>query len=60
MAAMALRWRDNPAIVNIERNRRSTFAEYHRLTNRIANLCRDRLGLGRGEMAMLLLDNVLQ
>ena len=57
MAAMALRWKDNLAIVNVERNRRYTFAEYHRLTNRIANMCRDRLGLRRGDTAMLLLDN---
>jgi len=57
MAGMALRWKDNFAIVNVERNRRYTFLEYHRLTNRIANMCRDRLGLSRGDTAMLLLDN---
>jgi fatty-acyl-CoA synthase len=57
MAAMALRYKDNLAIVNVERNRRYTFAEYHLLTNRIANMCRDRLRLRRGDTAMLLLDN---
>ena len=57
MAAMALRWRDNVAIVNIERGRRYTFGEYHSLTNRIANMCRDRLRLRQGDTAMLLLDN---
>ena len=57
MGALALRYKDNPAIVNVERNRRYTFAEYHRLTNRIANMCRDRLGLGQGDTAMLMLDN---
>jgi acyl-coenzyme A synthetase/AMP-(fatty) acid ligase len=49
MAGMALRWKDNTAIVNVERDRRYTFFEYHRLTNRIANMCRDRLGLYRGD-----------
>ncbi len=57
MAAMAQRWRDHPAIVNVERNRRYTYGEYHLLTNRIANMCRDRLGLRRGDTAMRLLDN---
>ena len=57
MAAMALRYKDNVAIVNIERKRRYTFPEYHRLTNRIANMCRERLGLRNGDTAMLILDN---
>jgi fatty-acyl-CoA synthase len=57
MAAMALRYKDNVAVVNVERNRRYTFPEYHRLTNRIANMCRDRLGLRQGDTAMLILDN---
>jgi acyl-CoA synthetase (AMP-forming)/AMP-acid ligase II len=57
IGALALRYKDNPAIVNVERNRRYTFAEYHRLTNRIANMCHDRLGLGQGDTAMLMLDN---
>ena len=57
MGEMARRWKDNLAIVNVERNRRYTFAEYHRLTNRIANMCRDRLRLRRGDTAMAILDN---
>src|SRR5215510_15152636 len=57
MAAMALRYKDNVAVVNVERSRRYTFPEYHRLTNRTANMCRDRLQLRRGDTAMLLLDN---
>ena len=31
MAGMALRWKNNIAIANVERNRRYTFLEYHRL-----------------------------
>ena len=57
MGEMARRWKDNFAIVNVERGRRYTFAEYHRLTNRIANMCRDRLRLRRGDTAMAILDN---
>jgi acyl-CoA synthetase (AMP-forming)/AMP-acid ligase II len=57
MAAMALRYKDNLAIVNVERNRRYTFPAYHQLTNRIANMCRDRLGLSRGDTVYLILDN---
>ena len=54
---MALRHKSNLAVVNVERGRRYTFPEYHRLTNRIANMCRDRLKLGKGDTAMLILDN---
>jgi len=57
LAGMSLRYRDNIDIVNTERGRRYTFPEYHRLTNRIANLVRDALGLGKGDNALLILDN---
>jgi acyl-CoA synthetase (AMP-forming)/AMP-acid ligase II len=57
MATMALRYRSNVAIVNLERNRRYTYPEYHRLTNRIANMVRISLGLRTGDTAMLILDN---
>jgi acyl-CoA synthetase (AMP-forming)/AMP-acid ligase II len=52
-----VRYKDNLAVANVERGRRYTFPEYHRLTNRIANMCRDRLGLRHGGTAMLVLDN---
>jgi len=57
MAAMALRYRNNLAVINVERDRRYTFPQYHHLTNRIANMCRATLGLREGDAAMLLLDN---
>jgi fatty-acyl-CoA synthase len=57
MAAIALRYRDNIAVVNTERNRRYTFREYHLLTNRVANMARDTLGLRAGDTAMLILEN---
>ena len=43
--------------VNVERQRRYTYPEYHRLTNRIANMVRNALGLRRGDTALLILDN---
>jgi fatty-acyl-CoA synthase len=57
MAGISLRYRDNIAIVNVERGRRYTYPEYHLLTNRIANLVHDALGLGRGDNVLLILDN---
>ena len=57
MATMALRFRDNLALVNVERDRRYTYAEYHRLTNRIAHMMRHALGLGAGDTVLLILEN---
>ena len=53
----SLRHADAPALVNVERNRRYTFREYHRLTNRIANMMRTTLGLGRGDTVAFILAN---
>src|SRR5262245_48115825 len=57
MATMALRFRDNLAIVNVERDRRYTYADYHRLTNRIAHMTQHALGLGPGDKVLLILEN---
>jgi acyl-CoA synthetase (AMP-forming)/AMP-acid ligase II len=57
MSTIAARYRDNVAIVNLERNRRYTFPEYHRLTNRIANMSQNALGLRKGDTALLILNN---
>ncbi len=57
MRLMALRYRDQEAIVNIERNRRFTFEQYHLLTNRIADALRTTLQVGHGDKFMLILDN---
>ena len=38
MATMAMRYRHNIAVVNVERGRRYTYPEYHRLTNRTIQL----------------------
>src|SRR5579871_4210132 len=53
----ALQYANNEALVNIERQRRYTFRELHLLTNRIANMMRERLHLRRGDAYMCLLEN---
>ncbi|CAG2151487.1 2-succinylbenzoate--CoA ligase [Cupriavidus yeoncheonensis] len=57
MGQLAAQFADQEALVNIERNRRYTFRELHRLTNRIANMMRTRLGLHRGDVALCILEN---
>lgn len=57
MRHLALRHGEREAIVNVERNRRYTFSEYHRLTNRIANALRGELSLGPGDRFLLILEN---
>jgi len=44
-------------VVNVERNRRYGFREYHRLTNRIVNMMRERLDLRRGDAWLCILHN---
>ena len=57
MRLMALRFGEQEAIVNIERNRRYNYSQYHNLTNRIANAMRDQLDVGHGDKFMLILEN---
>jgi acyl-CoA synthetase (AMP-forming)/AMP-acid ligase II len=57
MRLMAQRFGEQEAIVNVERQRRYTFGQYHLLTNRIANALRGSLGLGSGDRFLLILDN---
>ena len=57
MRLMALRHGEREAIVNTERNRRYSFAEYHALTNRIANALRTTLGVAKGDHFLLILEN---
>ncbi len=57
MRMLALRHGDKEALVNIERNRRLSFTEYHLLTNRIANALRTTLGVGKGDKFMMILEN---
>jgi acyl-CoA synthetase (AMP-forming)/AMP-acid ligase II len=48
---------DAECLVNVERNRRYSFREYHRLTNQIANMMRGKLDLRRGDICVTILDN---
>lgn len=57
MAHLARRYGDREALVNIERGRRYTFNELHRLGNRIVNMMRDRLQLRRGDVYLCILEN---
>ena len=54
---LARTYGDAECVVNVERNRRYTFKEYHRLTNRIANMMRERLRLHRGDTWLNILHN---
>ena len=54
---LAQNFGDAEAIVNIERGRRYSFSEYHRLTNRIVNMMRTRLALKRGDVWLNILNN---
>ncbi|RYE42717.1 MAG: long-chain fatty acid--CoA ligase [Hyphomicrobiales bacterium] len=57
MGLMAAKFRDVRAIVNVERERSFTYAEYHLLTNKVANMMRSSLGLGKGDVAIAIVDN---
>lgn len=57
MQTLAQRYGSKEAVVNVERNRRYTFDEFHRLTNRIANALRTTLQVGKGDTFMLILEN---
>ena len=48
---------DAECIVNVERNRRYSFRDYHLLTNRIVNMMRTRLDLRRGDVWLTILHN---
>ena len=48
---------DREALVNIERNRRYSFREYHLLTNQIVNMMREKLDLLRGDHWVAILEN---
>lgn len=55
--ALADRFGDRQALVNLERDRRYSYRELHQLTNQIANMMRTTLGLGDGDCFINILDN---
>jgi len=54
---LAKTYGDAECVVNVERGRRYSFVEYHRLTNRVVNMMRDRLRLRRGDTWLNVLNN---
>ena len=56
-AGLAESFGDREAFVNVERDRRFTFREYHLVTNRIANVLRSDLGLTTGDRYACILKN---
>ena len=57
MATMALRYQKQHCVGQRRETTTLYVSGYHRLTNRIANMVRDTLGLRRGDTALLILDN---
>ena len=57
MRLMAQRFGQQEAIVNVERDRRYSYQQYHLLTNRIAAALSGPLALGAGDRFMLILEN---
>lgn len=57
MRGLATRYAGRLALVNVERNRRYTYAEFHALTNRVANALASALGIAAGDRFLLILDN---
>lgn len=48
---------DQLAVFNVERQRGYSFREFHKLTNRIVNMMRSKLELGRGDYWLNILEN---
>ena len=53
----AIRFAEEPAVINVERDRRFSYAEMHELTNRLSNVLQHRFGLGPGDFYATILDN---
>ncbi len=54
---IALRYSNETAIINVERDRKFTFLELHQLTNRVCNMLRDKFAMGEGDVYATLLEN---
>jgi acyl-CoA synthetase (AMP-forming)/AMP-acid ligase II len=54
---IAQRYSDHTAVINVERNRRLTYARMHELTNRVGHLLKHRFNLGRGDFYATILHN---
>ena len=54
---LARTYGDAECVVNVERDRRYSFRQYHLLTNQIANMMHERLQLGRDDIWLNILYN---
>jgi len=52
-----LRFAEKPSVINVERERRFSYADMHGLTNRLSNVLKHRFGLGRGDFYATILHN---
>jgi fatty-acyl-CoA synthase len=48
---------DAECIVNLERNRRYTYRQFHAVTNQVINMMRERLRLRKGQVVATILNN---
>jgi fatty-acyl-CoA synthase len=53
----ALRFAEKPAVINVERERRFSYARMHEITNRLSNVLKHRFGLKQGDFYATILDN---
>lgn len=53
----AQRYADLPAVINVERERRFTYARMHEITNRLSNVLKHRFSLKQGDFYATILDN---
>jgi len=53
----ALKFADMPAVINVERDRRFSYARMHELTNRLSNVLKNRFHLQQGDFYATILDN---
>jgi acyl-CoA synthetase (AMP-forming)/AMP-acid ligase II len=53
----ALRFAEKPAVINVERERRFSYARMHEITNRLSNVLKHRFGLKQGDFYATILNN---
>jgi len=53
----ALRFADHSAVINVERERRFSYARMHEITNRLSNVLKHRFGLKQGDFYATILNN---
>ncbi|MEW5912776.1 MAG: AMP-binding protein [Thermodesulfobacteriota bacterium] len=51
------RFAERIALVNVERGRRFTYAQMHRISNQVSNFLAERFGLGEGDFYATVLEN---